>query len=411
MSRETTVGWLADDVHAWYSSVMSFPPVLVRNVFANIRPDETGRLLDPFCGTGTALVEAKALGIPAIGIDCNPFSVDTSRAKTEWDISADTIRTAAIRVKEGFLSSESGTSQRDVRDLHVVQNDWLRVTVAIDAVRLIDLIERTTKGRTKRLLRLAVAWSVKEGGANVRFGPEAYHLSRKGRINALSLFFKKSQQIADALESIPTDLTNIDTVTTLADSREVYEAVEDSNAPLKWVVTSPPYPTEHDYTRIARIELELLDYVRDSNDLRRIKQSMIRANSKNVYVGDTDYESVRDCRIVSTLVGRIEARAAKKSYGFARQYPKVVGNYFGGLYRHFASLAKLLPKGSKCAYILGEQRSYLGVLVSAPDVIRHWSLRHGFPFHVSSTVTWKRRRPTRGSRATIREQIIYMTRS
>jgi site-specific DNA-methyltransferase (cytosine-N4-specific) len=39
-------------------------------------------LLDPFCGSGTSLVEARLAGLDAVGIDLNPFAVLLARAKT-----------------------------------------------------------------------------------------------------------------------------------------------------------------------------------------------------------------------------------------------------------------------------------------------------------------------------------------
>src|SRR5215468_6246924 len=39
-------------------------------------------LVDPFCGSGTVLVEARAAGVPAIGVDLNPLAVLIARAKT-----------------------------------------------------------------------------------------------------------------------------------------------------------------------------------------------------------------------------------------------------------------------------------------------------------------------------------------
>ena len=42
----------------------------------------TQPLVDPFCGSGTVLVEARAAGLRAIGVDLNPLAVLVARAKT-----------------------------------------------------------------------------------------------------------------------------------------------------------------------------------------------------------------------------------------------------------------------------------------------------------------------------------------
>src|SRR6266446_6832539 len=67
--------------HDWYRFVLSFPAHLVR-IYLNrfgLNPDQT--VLDPFCGTGTTLVECKKLGIPSCGIESNPMAVFASRTK------------------------------------------------------------------------------------------------------------------------------------------------------------------------------------------------------------------------------------------------------------------------------------------------------------------------------------------
>src|SRR5574338_853686 len=42
----------------------------------------TQPILDPFCGSGTVLVEARAAGLRTIGTDLNPLAVLIARAKT-----------------------------------------------------------------------------------------------------------------------------------------------------------------------------------------------------------------------------------------------------------------------------------------------------------------------------------------
>ena len=45
-------------------------------------PAGSAPLVDPFCGSGTVLVEARAAGVPAVGVDLNPLAVLVARAKT-----------------------------------------------------------------------------------------------------------------------------------------------------------------------------------------------------------------------------------------------------------------------------------------------------------------------------------------
>jgi hypothetical protein len=54
--------------------------VLVEFIGAGAR--RTQPLVDPFCGSGTVLVEARAAGLRAIGVDLNPLAVLIARAKT-----------------------------------------------------------------------------------------------------------------------------------------------------------------------------------------------------------------------------------------------------------------------------------------------------------------------------------------
>ena len=61
--------------HDWYRFVLSFPPHLVIKYIQNFQIQPGQVILDPFCGTGTTLVEAKLNGISSIGLESNPFHI------------------------------------------------------------------------------------------------------------------------------------------------------------------------------------------------------------------------------------------------------------------------------------------------------------------------------------------------
>jgi len=75
--------------HDWYRFVLSFPPHLIRNYAERFGLTSGATVLDPFCGTGTTLVECKKLGINSSGIERNPMAWFASRVKLDWKVDPD----------------------------------------------------------------------------------------------------------------------------------------------------------------------------------------------------------------------------------------------------------------------------------------------------------------------------------
>src|SRR5439155_713158 len=70
--------------HDWYRFVLSFPPHLVRQYIERFGLDSSACVLDPFCGTGTTIVECKKLGLSSVGIEAHPISHFASATKIDW---------------------------------------------------------------------------------------------------------------------------------------------------------------------------------------------------------------------------------------------------------------------------------------------------------------------------------------
>ena len=70
----------------------SFHGQMVRGLINYCNLEKNSFILDPFCGSGTTLIEAKLLGFNSIGIDINPTACLNTRIKTEsLDIPTDHI--------------------------------------------------------------------------------------------------------------------------------------------------------------------------------------------------------------------------------------------------------------------------------------------------------------------------------
>jgi SAM-dependent methyltransferase len=91
--------------HDWYRFVLSFPPHLVRQYIERFELDSNASVLDPFCGTGTTIVECKRLGFASIGVEAHPMSHFASATKIDWSPDPDELETIAAAVAERAIDT------------------------------------------------------------------------------------------------------------------------------------------------------------------------------------------------------------------------------------------------------------------------------------------------------------------
>ncbi|MGB7412996.1 MAG: DNA methyltransferase, partial [Thermosynechococcaceae cyanobacterium] len=103
--------------HEWYRFVLSFPPHLVSDYIAKFDLGPQSIILDPFCGTGTTVVEAKLHGISNIGIEANPVAYLASSVKTNWNIDPDRLYESAQEIAAQALSARGYRGQKRLRSL------------------------------------------------------------------------------------------------------------------------------------------------------------------------------------------------------------------------------------------------------------------------------------------------------
>ena len=102
-------------VHDWYRFVLSFPPHLVRDYIDRFKLPAGGTVLDPFCGTGTTLVECKKLGLASVGVESHPMAHFASAVKVDWRVDGKALR----RQAEAIAAVASRTlAQQGLRDCH-----------------------------------------------------------------------------------------------------------------------------------------------------------------------------------------------------------------------------------------------------------------------------------------------------
>ncbi|PLS85667.1 MAG: DNA methyltransferase [Actinobacteria bacterium] len=425
--------------HDWYRFVLSYPPHLVRDYLDRFEVGDEGRVLDPFCGTGTTLVECKKLGVVSVGVEAHPMTPFASSVKVDWSPDPDGLVEHAREIAEAVsqeLVDEGvpddparapGTlfgaleglpaDEVDGRALRTLtpETQKLLLTNSISPVplhKVLVLLQRVAGGAQNgndqygSHERLALAKALVFSISNLRFGPEVGVGPAKADAPVVAPWLAGVEKMAEDLKKLR-ELPTAETTAFVhhADSRRALEVLASES--IDAVITSPPYPNEKDYTRTTRLETVLLGFAGERADLRALKQGLMRSNTRNVYKGDDDDRWVAEHPEIQRIADEIERRRVElgKTSGFEKLYGRVTRLYFGGMARHLAELRRALRPGARLAYVVGDQASYLKVMIRTGQLLAE--VADALGYEVESIDLFRTRLAT-ATKEQLREEVMVL---
>ena len=416
--------------HDWYRFVLSFPPHLVSDYLQKFGVGRDELVLDPFCGTGTTLVECKKHRIASIGVEANPMAHFGSTVKTSWKLSSEALFATAEKIAHATRERLEANGLPDDHNLplfgkprHSAQVELRRLPSekaklllrdSISPVPLhkvlvlldqIDLIAGASEERN--FLRVALASALVQSIGNLHFGPEVGVGPPKHDVAVVAQWLERVHWISRDLETLQ-PYRNVPATVIHGDARNLTGLAEVlEKRQISAVITSPPYPNEKDYTRTTRLESVLLGFISDKAELQGFKRTLMRSNTRNVYKGDDDGLWVAANATVRNLVSRIEVRRLElgKTSGFERMYGKVAELYFGGMARHLAALQPYLKPGAKLAYVVGDQASFFQVMIRTGTVLAE--IAEGLGYEVIGLDLFRTRLAT-ATRQQLREEVLVL---
>jgi hypothetical protein len=364
------------------------------------------------------------MGIPSVGIERHPMACFASKVKVDWSVDPEDFVRHAEKIAELATNKllQEGL-EKDALPLFQTQRvtglTLLSLPPEISKLLLGNSISPLPLHRTLVLLdvlkehgdsrfvdheRLALAKAIVHGVSNLHFGPEVGVGRPKHDVPVVEIWLENVRAMAQDVRGLQGN--GVPGATVLQeDSRDLSNVLAPQSVDA--VITSPPYPNEKDYTRTTRLESVLLGFVRNKEDLRSIKQALVRSNTRSVYKTDQDDLLVVDHDEIQEICNAIERRRLElgKTSGFERMYARVARLYFGGMARHLAGLRVALRPGAHLAYVVGDQASYLRVMIRTGRLLA--GIAQSLNYEVLGVDLFRTRLAT-STREQLREEVVVL---
>jgi hypothetical protein len=347
------------------------PPVAAALVRKFSRPGDV--ILDPFCGSATLLVEARALGRSGIGLDVDPVASFIADVKTRY------IGVKSLRRSTRLLLQEIEKLRRSAKHYALLQFDditihafkttvtrqklivppipnlfhWFRKYVVIDLARLRATIVRLRVPRNHRKFFLACFCSIIRNASNADPVPVSglevtSHMKakdKKGRIidpfanfvGTLNRAIHDREQFEKAIRSSRTKVR-----IAIGDASNLRKHIRKK---VNAVITSPPYHNAVDYYRRHTLEMYWLGLVDSPEQRLALLPKYIgraRVPQRHPYLANTMLDSWFARRCESMMRNRDAGSAdAFKHYAIAMR-------------KCFAGISETLRPNGKVVFVLGK---------------------------------------------------------
>jgi DNA modification methylase len=390
--------------HRWCKYKEGFSAALMRYIFDRLELT-SGKLLDPFAGSGTALFTASKRGLNTVGIELLPHCAEIIKTRSVLrtvapDSMAASLREFAIkkswkqpgkrelfahlRITKGAFPPESELAlERYMAETQTVHDANVRLVLRFAAMCILESISYTRKDG--QYLRWDFRSGRRVGKRPFNKGPilafdEAISAKLKQIVSDIS---GKSQQPSLFTNSAPKNkkLGVIDL--RMGSCLDILPSLPENS--FDAVVTSPPYCNRYDYTRTYALELAMLGVGEEK--LKLLRQTMLSCTVENrekqslgnnidTKAWETIMCAVDTQEVLSRITQYLEHCREEKVLN-NNGIPRMVRNYFKELALVIFECGRVLKPGSPFVMVNDNVR-YQGAHIPVDLILSDFAKSVGF---------------------------------
>lgn len=358
--------------HGMHEYRGKFFPQLARALIniAGVRSD--GIVVDPMCGSGTTLVEARLAGRSAYGLDMNPLSVFVARVKCQ------ALSIPAVSLAKAYLQIEMTLAKSSLKghhhaDLPAKDQDYLRRWFALSALRELDQVYaaiqtlRTAPLRDFFLVCLSnvlrsVSWQKND---DLRVRKEIVDIDRGEVVRRFLAQARRSAAIVSAFTAERGRLKARGFEVSEADARHAVAALKPIAGMVNAVITSPPYATALPYIDTDRLSLIYLGLLARTDHAMREKL-MIGNREVSTRMRDDYWETYTTRKKLlppdtRRIIDRVHRLNSQNPAGFRRRnLAALLSKYFFDMREVLLNIRGLLRPRGDAFLVVGNNRTTAG---------------------------------------------------
>ncbi len=343
---------LNECVHRWAPYVQGFSASFVQSVFERYSEVFTSpRVLDPFAGCGTVLVQAKIDGYDSFGVELNPLLKYIADVKlNSWMVRPSqllkmyhSLRADALAREPRFLKSERQFNSGVLTNLK-------RIKAGID----LFVPRSAEQKKIKDLFNVAFA-SILIDVSNLKRTPcLGYWKTKNIDDNApFVLFNQKILEMSEDLRRLQLeykDNLQLKSEVVCANSMS-YEYGDNYDL----VVTSPPYMNGLDYVMNYKIEMAWLGFVSSHKEAKAIKDDMIVCdNVSKGLIKDFSRSEYYTNSWLEDIIESISCNIQTRQTYRRSDMSSIVRKYFDDMNKVIGRVSKALNNGGRFILVVGD---------------------------------------------------------
>lgn len=400
--------YVTHGIHAYKGK---FYPQLAKSLFNLAGLEPTQLVLDPFCGSGTVLLEAYLNGLKGVGFDLNPLAVRIARAKVQVLLVDPYLRDrlfAKLLARLPSMESDKRWIEFFPVQLQGELLSWFPEPVLGKLGWLLNEIAQVPEVRVRQLLEVIVSSIVRDVSQQ---DPKDLRIRRR----AVSLvdapvaelfrarLLEQRQRLVHFAERCNRSPVSFLTATAVAaDSRKPETFADNGVKPgsVSAIVTSPPYATALPYIDTDRLSILLLLGM-PSNKRSRIEETLtgsreIAKADRVAFEEKIDSGNFGDIKssAAQDIVRQVRLKNRGTDAGFRRQnMSALLYRYFNDMALVFANLDKVLASRASAFFVIGDNKTEAGgeiVEIESGRVLREmgqalrWELVETIPITVTT---------------------------